>query len=1076
MVNRGVRTVYLIVFASVCLFFVLALGASAATYTVNSTEDSDDGTCVDPYVDAASDCTLEEAIDAANANVGADTINFSIDAAFADDGDGQWTISYTGVLPDIDDPVTLTAVSVWDSDDDRPGIKLSSTESSEIFLHVTTGSSASKVQGLEIVSGATVFRVDASDGVIVGTDCDGTTDSTERNVIYNSGGVVDLQVSTGATNFEVKGNYIGVLSDGITGTGTANFGLHILGDAGPGTIGYEEGQTCTVAESRNIIGAQGQSGWGNAITVEDTASVIRIHGNYIGLGSDGVSDICGTVVSGVNVIDTADQVYIGTDGDNVNDDSEGNVMSACNHGAKLTGSPTNVRVSGNIIGFQSDGVTAKGNDARGVVARAANVIVGWCDTSVDSDICSDSGTLANQANQIGFNGTDGIFMANGSDTVQIFGNYIGTDSAGTANYGNTVNGILIEQPDISSTLTIGGTGSNKPNIINYNGGAGVYIDGAKTGNAEPATENYSVVNNTISNNAVNGVHIVGTDFYGTEGPNDGSVTDNTISSNTGDGIYLEGSSPLVQDNTFTSNTSYGVRLLSMFEPTKGAYTNPYEALSPQNADRDAVSTPNITGNTFNTNTLGGIYMLDASANNAATLSADNTINTNGSVDVRQDWYASVEVLDIPGDTITRGEVIPVLTPAGGVACTGTCIGDAHGSLSSTQGVWGPTSIDYDDATAWYTVTDYIIDDTGTTVSYNPYTIEVLGSNQIQSYVTSYTFDGDSSDDTSAGQLVSGYNTGSNNIHRYQTAEVTIVPRRASLLTRVQDLIGLLSPEDRQIKDDILDQIGNIGEGDEVEQIHGSPISTDTPGSMYGNGHSGEMKGHEYTNGLGGGDEEDILIAGGLVITEKVFRMMAPGSVVVKDGFVSVFPFAFASFLFLGGFVHSVRLRKRLCTTKKCQMVYSTYATAGMVAGALIFAGLSSYQNTYWANAAGDMERVYPYEMSVAEGDTLRFEYTIENVSEESYVDLVWHDVFSRNLLEDPDSITVFKNNRFLNTREICLRNVCTTQLGDVVPGDEFNMDIHAVVGDGDRVYKDTSIYINRMGPEYKYSTMFSVGE
>ena len=77
--------------------FLLSLqrthAASAMTYTVNSLADTDDGFC-----DTSPDCTLREAINAANANSGADTI----------DATGvTGTIDLTGALPDITGDVTI---------------------------------------------------------------------------------------------------------------------------------------------------------------------------------------------------------------------------------------------------------------------------------------------------------------------------------------------------------------------------------------------------------------------------------------------------------------------------------------------------------------------------------------------------------------------------------------------------------------------------------------------------------------------------------------------------------------------------------------------------------------------------------------------------------------------------------------------------------------------------------------------------------------------------------------------------------------------------------------------------------
>ena len=69
--------------------------AQAATFTVNSTADPGDGVC------DASECTLREAISAANAGSGTDTIAFNIP------GDGPHTIRPTSALPTITDPVII---------------------------------------------------------------------------------------------------------------------------------------------------------------------------------------------------------------------------------------------------------------------------------------------------------------------------------------------------------------------------------------------------------------------------------------------------------------------------------------------------------------------------------------------------------------------------------------------------------------------------------------------------------------------------------------------------------------------------------------------------------------------------------------------------------------------------------------------------------------------------------------------------------------------------------------------------------------------------------------------------------
>src|SRR5262245_4526716 len=64
--------------------------AQAATFTVNTADDHNDGAC-----DGA-DCTLREAINAANGGSGGDTISFNIS------GGGLKTINLSTPLPEID--------------------------------------------------------------------------------------------------------------------------------------------------------------------------------------------------------------------------------------------------------------------------------------------------------------------------------------------------------------------------------------------------------------------------------------------------------------------------------------------------------------------------------------------------------------------------------------------------------------------------------------------------------------------------------------------------------------------------------------------------------------------------------------------------------------------------------------------------------------------------------------------------------------------------------------------------------------------------------------------------------------
>jgi CSLREA domain-containing protein len=108
-----------VLIAGAAFLFTLQPAHAATTYTVNSLADTDDTTC-----DAAPDCTLREAINAANRNPGADIINFSVngiittqdgfgildDVTINGPGSNLLTVSGndTGILFVVETPGTVT--------------------------------------------------------------------------------------------------------------------------------------------------------------------------------------------------------------------------------------------------------------------------------------------------------------------------------------------------------------------------------------------------------------------------------------------------------------------------------------------------------------------------------------------------------------------------------------------------------------------------------------------------------------------------------------------------------------------------------------------------------------------------------------------------------------------------------------------------------------------------------------------------------------------------------------------------------------------------------------------------------
>ncbi len=151
-------------------------------------------------------------------------------------------------------------------------------------------------------------------------------------------------------------------------------------------------------------------------------------------------------------------------------------------------------IVGCYVGIDPGGSIARGNTLNGILVNGSsgNMI---------------GGTKTADRNVISGNGDTGVYLLNGSGNI-VQGNYIGTSSAGTADLGNTNNGVAVVN---STANVIGGASISARNIISGNNGSGVYLSGSGA-----------------SMNLVQG-NFIGTDFTGT-----------AALSNVADGITLSG--------------------------------------------------------------------------------------------------------------------------------------------------------------------------------------------------------------------------------------------------------------------------------------------------------------------------------------------------------------------------------------------------------------------------------------------------------------------------------------------------------------------------------------------------------
>lgn len=431
---------------------------SQTTFTVNTTNDVDDGTC------NAVHCSLREAITAANHTEGGAVIAFNIP------GPGPHSIRPLFSLPNIEKDITLDGTTEPDFAG-TPVVELD-------------GTATEQVNGLNIV----------------------LSNNTIRGLAINRFGMNGIQFHAEAANNVVEGNFIGTDVTGSVALGNGNSGV-LIGQAPNNTIGG------TTTAARNVI-----SGNSEGITIVDVASTSNtIMGNYIGTNAMGDAaipnnvgilvlapgnTIGGTAPGAGNVIAgnqsqginfgppnaTGNLVvgnYIGVDAsgttalgndigvwvDNVAGNTVGgtspvarNVISGNREGITLwEAGATGTLIQGNYVGTNATGDAAIPNET-GIPVYSPGNIIGGTEEGAGNLI---SGNASNGVNFYGENATGNTLL----------GNLIGTDATGTSALGNGDSGVAVV---FAAGNTIGGTADGAANTLSGNVIAGVSLFGPES--------------------------------------------------------------------------------------------------------------------------------------------------------------------------------------------------------------------------------------------------------------------------------------------------------------------------------------------------------------------------------------------------------------------------------------------------------------------------------------------------------------------------------------------------------------------------------------------------------------------
>jgi choice-of-anchor C domain-containing protein len=254
-----------------------------------------------------------------------------------------------------------------------------------------------------------------------------------------------------ANGVTVQGNHLGTNAAGLAASRHASAGGQAHGlniNAGSGSqIGG------LLATQRNVISGNAAAG----VWINTGSGGHVLQGNYIGVGADGNTRLGNAGYFGIEAYGTGGNTIGGTVS------GAGNVISGqtlAGKGGIWVVSPNNV-IQGNRIGTNAAGTAAVPNAGVGIDldTGATNNLVG--------------GTAVGAGNVISGNGTHGIYVNAGSNTIQ--GNLIGTNAAGASTLGNGSTGINTGSSAVSTQ--IGGTAAGAGNVISGNALQGIYMYG-----------------------------------------------------------------------------------------------------------------------------------------------------------------------------------------------------------------------------------------------------------------------------------------------------------------------------------------------------------------------------------------------------------------------------------------------------------------------------------------------------------------------------------------------------------------------------------------------------------------------
>ncbi|MBK9051743.1 MAG: CSLREA domain-containing protein [Chloroflexi bacterium] len=461
-------------FLALILFSFLLLNPwsrplQAATFTVNSTGDLGDATPGDGICSTEGlDCTLRAAIEEANALFGADAISFNIPGA------GVHTISPTSAYPWLTGPVVIDGLT-------QPGASCAAWPPT--LLIELNGASAGASTGLDLSFG--------------------TNGSTIRGLVVNGFAGAGIQIAN-SSDHTLECNFVGTDATGSLAIAN-NYGMFIQQDSHDNTVGG------SAVSQRNLISGNTvqQVTLGNyGSTPYDNV----IENNYVGTDVNGTMNLGGGSFGGIDI-------FGGNTNSILNNLISGNVSEAIS----VTGDGSRVAdgnlIQGNLIGTDANGTSALPNVGGIALGLTGNTNVQNTVIGTDGDGVND----AAEGNVI--SGNQNAITIEGATANVVAGNYIGTDSTGTAALGNSSETLVLYNGANNNRIGTNGDGVSdalERNIIANSGAEAIWIISGSNNNVVAGNYIGTDVTGTVAMNNPDGISIADSDnnLIGTDGSND----------------------------------------------------------------------------------------------------------------------------------------------------------------------------------------------------------------------------------------------------------------------------------------------------------------------------------------------------------------------------------------------------------------------------------------------------------------------------------------------------------------------------------------------------------------------------